>query len=148
MYLKNLLLALAMLLALPAVAQDRKIMGMLVDADSKEPVIQASVQLLNTDSSYVAGAVSNAQGVFVVKAPKDKLYLLRISSVGYQTIVKRVKMEDMHNQILLGGMGLGRLLCYKFYFQYILLGELEVVLTSRKIFQFLLICFHCQVRQG
>ena len=97
MYLKNLLLALAMLLALPAVAQDRKIMGMLIDADSKEPVIQASVQLLNTDSSYVAGAVSNAQGVFVVKAPKDKLYLLRISSVGYQTIVKRVKMEDMHN---------------------------------------------------
>ena len=76
MYLKNLLLALAMLLALPAVAQDRKIMGMLIDADSKEPVIQASVQLLNTDSSYVAGAVSNAQGVFVVKARKDKLYLL------------------------------------------------------------------------
>ena len=97
MYLKNLLLALAMLLALPAVAQDRKIMGMLIDADSKEPVIQASVQLLNTDSSYVAGAVSNAQGVFVVKAPKDKQYLLRISSVGYQTIVKRVKMEDRHN---------------------------------------------------
>lgn len=92
--LKTALLLWAMMMALPMMAQDRKISGILIDSDSKEPVIQASVQLLATDSSYVAGAISNDEGIFVVKAPKDQRYMLRISSVGYQTIIKHVKIED------------------------------------------------------
>ena len=92
--LKTALLLWAMMMALPMMAQDRKISGILIDSDSKEPVIQASVQLLATDSSYVAGAISNDEGIFAVKAPKDQRYMLRISSVGYQTIIKHVKIED------------------------------------------------------
>ena len=68
--LKTALLLWAMMMALPMMAQDRKISGILIDSDSKEPVIQASVQLLATDSSYVAGAISNDEVSSPSRHPK------------------------------------------------------------------------------
>ena len=38
--------------------------------------MQTTVQLLRTDSSYVAGGVSNEKGTFCLSAPKNGRYLL------------------------------------------------------------------------
>ena len=71
-------------------AQERKISGTLVDRDTKEPMGQTTVQLLKMDSTFVAGAISDDFGKFSLTAPENGKYLLRISSVGYITSVKRI----------------------------------------------------------
>ena len=78
-------------------AQERRISGTLVDRDTKEPMGQTTVQLLKMDSTFVAGAISDDNGKFTLKAPENGKYLLRISSVGYITSVKRIEMVKDHN---------------------------------------------------
>ena len=75
-------MALLSIATLTATAQSRKIAGTIVDKDTKEPMMQTTVQLLRTDSSYVAGGVSNEKGTFSLSAPKNGRYLLKISSIG------------------------------------------------------------------
>ena len=97
MKLKTLLLTVAALWSVTAMAQERLITGQILDQDTKEAMEQATIQLLHSDSTYAGGTLTNAQGVFKLRAPKDGLYMLRISSVGYQTLVKRVKITDGNN---------------------------------------------------
>ena len=87
---KSLLLLLLTLMSMAVSAQNRQITGMLEDRDTKEPMMQAAIQLLKMDSTYVTGTVSNEKGLFFVNAPANGKYLLRISSVGYPTTVKRI----------------------------------------------------------
>lgn len=81
------------LAAIMAQAQSRRISGQIVDRDSKEPMMQTTVQLLRTDSSFVAGAVSDADGQFSVDAPANGRYLLKITSVGYKNILRPLTIE-------------------------------------------------------
>lgn len=94
---KSLLLLMMMLVSAFSFAQDRKISGVLVDGETKEPVMQTTVQLITTDSAFVAGAVSNERGVFTLTAPKNGKYLLRISSIGYIGVLKRLEIVGNKN---------------------------------------------------
>lgn len=85
------LLSLLCLMALTATAQ-RKITGTLIDHDSSEGIPMVTIQLLKTDSAFVTGTVSSDNGQFSVQAPKDGRYLLKLSSVGYKTVVKNVQI--------------------------------------------------------
>ena len=77
------------------------ISGQLLDADLKEPMVQATVQLfLASDSSFVSGTVTNINGSFSVEAPSNGTYKLRISSVGYQPIEREVTLRRYQNQDL------------------------------------------------
>lgn len=76
-------------------AQGRKITGHLLDSDTKEPMAQATVQLLRTDSTFAVGALTDEQGRFSVVAPADGKYIVRMSSIGYRT--------TCHNVTLTGG---------------------------------------------
>ena len=70
------------------------ISGQLLDADLKEPMMQATIQLFTvTDSTFVGGAVSNERGNFIVQAPTAGTFRLRISTVGYQTIDREVTLR-------------------------------------------------------
>ena len=70
------------------------ISGQLLDADLKEPMVQATIQLFTvTDSTFVGGAVSNERGNFIVQAPTAGTFRLRISTVGYQTIDREVTLR-------------------------------------------------------
>jgi len=80
-----------------ASAQERKISGRITDKESQEAMIQTTVQLLTTDSTFVVGATSNADGNFVVTAPKDGKYIVKFSSVGYVTTYKNVSVADSKN---------------------------------------------------
>ncbi len=75
-------------------AQGKRVEGILIDRDSKEAVAMATVQLLKTDSTYVAGAVSKDNGLFIVQAPANGQYLLKISNVGYNTMIKKVVIAN------------------------------------------------------
>ena len=90
---KTLLLTVLLLATIVVNAQDRFIRGTVVDRDTQEPMMQTTVQLLKTDSTYVGGAITDEKGLFRITAPADGMYLLKISNVGYQTTVKRVEIS-------------------------------------------------------
>ena len=70
------------------------ISGQLLDADLKEPMVQATIQLFTvTDSTFVGGAVSNERGNFIVQAPSAGTFRLRITTVGYQPIDREVTLR-------------------------------------------------------
>ena len=91
--MKQILLSLLFLLAAANAMAQRAITGDITDRDTKEAMEQTAVQLLRTDSSYVAGTVSNAEGHFKLQAPKNGKYIVKISSVGYKTIYRNVNVN-------------------------------------------------------
>ena len=94
-------------IAVASYAQNRLILGNLSDRDTKEPLMQTTVQLLEAkDSTFVAGAISNNDGNFSVKANSDGHFIIRITSVGYKTVIKYVNIANSSNvdlgKIILG----------------------------------------------
>ncbi|MBR6195801.1 MAG: TonB-dependent receptor [Prevotella sp.] len=97
--MKNfLLLALFGLFSMLASAQPRDnltISGHVTDADLKEPLAQATVQLFRSkDSTFVGGTVTDLRGNFTVEAPTNGIYRLKISSVGFQPIQREVTLRN------------------------------------------------------
>lgn len=77
------------------------ISGKLLDADLKEPMVQATIQLFTaSDSTFVGGTVSNIRGIFSVEAPSNGTYKLRITSIGYQMLEREVTLRRYQNQEL------------------------------------------------
>ncbi|MBQ4029154.1 MAG: carboxypeptidase-like regulatory domain-containing protein, partial [Prevotella sp.] len=72
------------------------ITGHLTDIDSKEPLDQATIQLFwISDSSFVGGTISNEKGNFAVEAPSNGTFRLKITSVGYQSLVREVSVRNL-----------------------------------------------------
>ena len=103
---KSILTMLLLLMAMASFAQQRLISGQITDRDTKEAIEQVTVQLLKSDSTYVAGAISNENGLFHVTAPANGKYLLKISSVGYKSTVKRIQISD-NKDLAMGKIVLG-----------------------------------------
>lgn len=73
----------------------QNITGTLTDRDTKEPIMQCTVQLLSAkDSSFVGGTLSDEKGQFTVKAPAAGNYLLKITSVGYKAYNKKLTIAE------------------------------------------------------
>lgn len=91
---KALFSLLLLLCALAATAQENenKITGRLIDKESKEPVEFVNIQLMKMDSTYVGGAVTDSTGMFQLNVKEPGRYLMRITSVGYVTQLKRLEM--------------------------------------------------------
>ena len=75
-------------------AKERAITGTLVDKESKEGIMQVTIQLLKTDSTYVAGSVSDMDGHFTVKAPENGKYILKMSVIGYKTMTRDITISN------------------------------------------------------
>ncbi|MCH3995551.1 MAG: outer membrane beta-barrel protein [Prevotella sp.] len=90
------LFLLLFLISLSAVsfAQSRLISGQINDQSSKEPLEQVTIQLLKMDSTYVGGTISDEKGLFHLNAAENGKYLLKISSIGYRTSIKRIVIQD------------------------------------------------------
>lgn len=81
-----------------AVSEGRNITGTLLDKESREPVLQATIQLLKAeDSTYVAGAVTDMDGVFTLKAPANGKYIIKMTNVGYKQVTRNVTIADDKN---------------------------------------------------
>ncbi len=92
-----LLTAALFLMAVSAFAQEREISGTVIDGDTKEPAMNVTVRLLKPDSTFVTGGISNDVGVFKINAPADGDYVIKISSVGFNPVVKRVSIKQNKN---------------------------------------------------
>jgi hypothetical protein len=92
------MMAVVLTAALSASAQ-RTISGTVVDKADNEPIIQATVSLLKTDSTLVSNTVSNIQGNFSITAPQDGNYLLRLTYVGYKTLFRSIAMSGRPVQL-------------------------------------------------
>lgn len=99
----TIILFAASLLSVSAQDYNRRltISGQLLDAEFREPMIQATVQLFTaTDSTFAGGTVSDNKGIFIVQAPSNGTYKLKITSVGFQTIEREVTLRRNQNQEL------------------------------------------------
>lgn len=60
--------------------------GRVVESDTKEPAMQATVQLLALpDSTFAAGIASSPQGYFTLPKVKAGKYVLKVSYIGFKT---------------------------------------------------------------
>lgn len=96
--MKRIFLSLLLLVStLHITAQERRISGTLIDSDSGEPMGHATASLLKNDSIFVIGTVSGDDGSFSLQAPEDGSYLLKISSVGYASSLKKIVIAEGHD---------------------------------------------------
>lgn len=99
--MRKLFLTLCLIVAaMTAFAQEQTITGRVLDRETKEGIIQATLQLLKNDSTFVIGALSDDEGNFKLKAPQAGTFLLKITSVGYKTQVKNVTVTNGKNTAL------------------------------------------------
>lgn len=76
-----------------SLALSQNITGRLVD-EQNQPVPYANVILQKADSTYLSGTVTDLTGAFSL-SKQDAARLISISYIGYQTIYKEVKQDDM-----------------------------------------------------
>lgn len=95
---KLLVSLLLTILGIFPVAAQRTITGTVIDRDTEEAVMQATVSLLKSDSTFVKGVISDTEGNFAVAAPSNGTYLLKITSVAYKPLIKKITIS--------GGKGL------------------------------------------
>ena len=88
--MKRLLFMTVAMMATLSVLAQRTISGKVMDGDLNEAVIQATVALLNTDSSVVTNALTNMNGQFQMTAPKDGTYIMKVTFVGYKPHTQRI----------------------------------------------------------
>ena len=70
------------------------IKGRIIDKQSKEGIMQATLQLLRTDSTFVTGVLSDDEGNFTMPVDSAGTYILKITSVGYTTVAKRLPLAE------------------------------------------------------
>lgn len=84
-----------LLMAISAIANAQsRITGEITDRDTEEGVMQVTVQLLKTDSTFVVGTLSDEEGHFSLEAPADGKYIVKMTSVGYKPLTKDVTVKD------------------------------------------------------
>ena len=80
------------LMTITSALAQRTISGKVMEKDSQEAVIQATVALLKSDSTIVTNAITNMNGQFTMTAPKDGSYIVRITYVGFKPFTKRISV--------------------------------------------------------
>lgn len=80
-----------------SMAQNREITATIIDGGTKEPAVNATARLLKSDSTFITGTITNENGTFSIKAPNDGDFVIKISSVGFDPIVKAVSVYQGQN---------------------------------------------------
>lgn len=92
--IRILSILLALLLSSAAWSQKISVSGKVIDNETGETCIAASVALLNAkDSTLVTGASTRTDGTFVINTSKAGNYILRTSYVGFVTQAKNITLE-------------------------------------------------------
>ncbi|MDR1984683.1 MAG: outer membrane beta-barrel protein [Prevotellaceae bacterium] len=91
--MKKIILTLTFIFSFFA-AQSQSITGRITD-ENQNPVEFANIILLQpADSAFVAGTVSDSAGIFSFNVPASN-YILKISTIGYETIEKLISQSDL-----------------------------------------------------
>ncbi|SEN03934.1 CarboxypepD_reg-like domain-containing protein [Prevotella sp. ne3005] len=91
--LKMVALIAAMMMCLSAEAKTEDVGGRVIDAQG-EPLPFVSVALLASDSTYIQGATSDADGIFQI-ITTDACCILRFSYIGYRTKYVNVNSSEI-----------------------------------------------------
>ena len=84
------------------------ITGQVVDSDTDEPMLYANLVLLkDTDSSQVAGTVTNADGNFKLENINEGKYFIIASFVGYQKV--ETPVFELKGNIYVGKLAISKL---------------------------------------
>ena len=71
--------------------------GVLVENGTEEPLVQATVRLLDKKNVVKSGAASDVMGRFRVQIPKTGRYTIQISCVGYKPLSLEVRLGNDKN---------------------------------------------------
>jgi hypothetical protein len=83
------------LLMIPSLLPAQSINGSIVDSQNV-PVAYANVFALDeNDSSFIQGCITKKDGSFSMKVPANRSYLLKISSVEFETVYKKVPVGNI-----------------------------------------------------
>lgn len=97
------ILLLFLLAALGMQAQKFQVNGRVEDQRTQQPLQFVNTLLLQaTDSLLVENALTDSLGGFTIAAPKVGNYVLRITTVGYETTDRFVSFSDNNRQVDLG----------------------------------------------
>ncbi len=101
------LFVLTLFTAANAQKADGSIKGKLVDTTTKQPIVDATVSVLNAkDSSLATFTLSNKQGVFEVKGLLEGNYRVIISSKGYMEFKKSVAITAAEKLVDFGNLSI------------------------------------------
>lgn len=76
--------------------QDLILSGHILDKEHKA-LPMANVVLLETDSTFVAGTTTNDQGQFSLNVDDKGKFILRVQSIGYETLFKNLDLSQSEN---------------------------------------------------
>ena len=88
---------------MPQVKQKKKVregdtftvVGLLQDAENGEPLPFVNLAVLDSiDSTFVKGGVTDFSGLFEIKSVPQGAFLLRVSSIGYETFTKHFNVTN------------------------------------------------------
>lgn len=80
--------------------------GSVKDASSGEALIQCSVQLLKTDSTFVGGVATDMNGRFSLNVSKRGKYILKFSYIGYNDSYKNIDVNGKQKNMALGNISM------------------------------------------
>lgn len=103
---KILLLAFLGMAAVPTVAQKFIVKGQLLDSGSVALPSATIMILQSKDSSFVNFGTSNAEGFFEIRNVAAGDYFLKVSYIGYQTLVKRFATQPGSQEVNLGKLSM------------------------------------------
>jgi hypothetical protein len=94
--MKYLLLTIALFFGLLGVqAQTYSLKGTVLEAGKSEPIPYANILLLRvSDSTQVAGTISEVDGQFEINSIKEGVYLFKIQYLGYQILFKTLDIQS------------------------------------------------------
>ncbi|MFL5809662.1 MAG: outer membrane beta-barrel protein [Flavisolibacter sp.] len=96
-----LLFCCCFLIANGLIAQTRTVSGTVVDQKAKTPLVGASVRLQSLSDSTSQSTISDSTGTFTFTNLKKDSFLLSISYVGYNPVLRRISIDttDVHIDI-------------------------------------------------
>lgn len=99
-----LLFILSFVLAAGAMAQKFVVTGSAIESKSKKPVDFASVVLLRADSTAVVAGTTDEDGKFKLTAGAAGKYIVKLSFVGFNPLIKNVELTVENDSLSLGAL--------------------------------------------
>ncbi len=103
---KFLTTVLALVLPMTMIAEDYIISGVVVDSKDKTALPLVTVRLMKADSSFITGVNTSETGAFNVNAKKAGKYILKFSSIGYNSIYKDVTLTKAAPKVKLDNIAM------------------------------------------
>lgn len=93
--MKNLLLCISLLLfSVQLFGQKKTIRGFIYDQSNGEPMAYEKVKLLKTDSTAVAGAITDLNGFFQIPKLENENYILKVDNFKYELETLNIDLKS------------------------------------------------------